>query len=249
MSTVLREPSPFPDRPGTSAPLAALTAPPRFGFAFILAVGCLIALSASLAEASEAVAATRINEGAAWEHAAQQDGIDVYTRAVAGSGIKEFKGVGEVDADADQILALLRDSDHFNTWFPNTPESKLLKREGNVSYQYSVLATPWPISDRDNVLRSVTNVDHEAGVVQISVAAAPDEYPEHADRVRVRKANGSWRLETLGDNRTRVTFSMHLEPGGGIPQWMINARVVETPLEALANLRTAVNLHTAMKAN
>jgi hypothetical protein len=32
---------------------------------------------------------------------------------------------------------------------------------------------------------------------------------------------------------------MHLEPGGGIPEWMINARVVGTPFEALTNLRAS----------
>jgi hypothetical protein len=33
---------------------------------------------------------------------------------------------------------------------------------------------------------------------------------------------------------------MHLEPGGGVPEWMINTQVVDTPFEALSNLRTAV---------
>jgi hypothetical protein len=33
---------------------------------------------------------------------------------------------------------------------------------------------------------------------------------------------------------------MHLDPGGGVPQWLINARVVETPFEALRNLRATL---------
>jgi hypothetical protein len=33
---------------------------------------------------------------------------------------------------------------------------------------------------------------------------------------------------------------MHLEPGGGVPDWLINTRVVETPFEALVNLRRAL---------
>ncbi len=205
-----------------------------------LLVVASLAASPGSAQAADAAAAAELENDTAWELSAQQDGIDVYTRPVAGSGIKEFKGVADIDASLITIGALLRDSDQLKTWFPNTPESKLLKREGEVAYQYSVMATPWPISDRDNVLRSVTQTDREAGVMRITVTAAPDEHPEQTDRVRVRKANGSWLLKAVNESKTRVTFQMHLEPGGGIPQWMINARVVGTPLEAITNLRQAV---------
>ncbi len=174
---------------------------------------------------------------AEWELQREENGITIYTRPVPNSGIREFKGIAEVDHNAKMILALLRDSDRFKTWFPNTPESKLVERNGNVSVQYSVMDAPWPVSDRDNVLRSVTSHDDETGQIQIQVAAAPDAYPERPDRVRVKKATGNWILEPLSDYKTRVTFQMHLEPGGGIPEWLTNARVVDSPFEALTNMR------------
>ena len=174
---------------------------------------------------------------AEWELQREENGITIYTRPVPNSGIREFKGIAEVDHNAKMILAILRDSDRFKTWFPNTPESKLVERNGNVSVQYSVMDAPWPVSDRDNVLRSVTSHDDETGQIQIQVAAAPDAYPERPDRVRVKKATGNWILEPLSDYKTRVTFQMHLEPGGGIPEWLTNARVVDSPFEALTNMR------------
>ena len=186
------------------------------------------------------VLAATSSHAADWTLGRQEDGITVHTRPVDGSGIDEFRGVAEVDAPAEAIVALLRDSNRFKDWFPNTPESRLLDRNGAVSHQYSVMATPWPVSDRDNVLRSVLSPDTETGVVEITVTADPDHYPEQPDRVRVRRAKGLWRFEPLSESRTRVTFQMHLEPGGGIPQWMINARVVATPFEALGNLREMV---------
>jgi hypothetical protein len=172
-----------------------------------------------------------------WSLDKDKDGIEVYTRSVAGSGIKEFKGVADVDSGIDDIIALLRDSDRFTAWFPDTSESKLLSRDGDVSYQYSVMATPWPLADRDNVLRSVATRDEKTGVVNITVDAAPDYYPIHEGRVRVQTATGTWKLTPLGDQKTNVAFTMHLEPGGGIPQWLINTRIVATPFEALTNLR------------
>lgn len=176
-----------------------------------------------------------------WTLDKEQDGIVVHTRPVEGSGIREFRGVAEVGRSVESILALLRDSDRFSSWFPNCPESKLLEREGNVSYQYSVMDSPWPVSDRDNVWRSVLRRSEDSGRVEIELTAAPDKVPERDGRVRVRQARGAWLLEPVGPDRTRVTFLMHLEPGGGIPDWLINSRVVETPFEALTNLRRAVD--------
>ena len=175
-----------------------------------------------------------------WTLAHDENGITVHTRPVEGSGIAEFKGEAIIEAPVSAISDLLRDSDRLKTWFPNTPESKLLTRDGNVSVQYSVLGTPWPMSDRDNVLRSTRTVDEATGTITIVLEADPDSHPEQSGRVRVRRANGKWTLVPRGANQSHVTFQMHLEPGGGIPEWMINARVVETPFEALTNMREKV---------
>lgn len=176
----------------------------------------------------------------AWRLARERDGIVVHTRPVEGSGIREFRGSALVAAPPDAIRALLRDADRFRDWFPNTSDSRLLSRQGEIAYQYSVLDAPWPVSDRDNVLRSETSIDPATGRVRIRIAAAPDEYPEQPGRVRVRRARGEWLLEPVGAGQTRVTFTMHLEPGGGVPAWLIDARIVETPFEALTNLRHAL---------
>ena len=197
-----------------------------------LLLGSLLALAAAPALAANP---------AAWRLDKRENGIDVYTRPVEGSGIKEFRGIADVAVDIETILDLLRDSSRFKTWFPNTPESRLLGREGDVTYQYSVMGMPWPMEKRDNVLRAVTRRDEESGIVDIEVTAAPDYYPPRKGHLRIRKAHGTWRLEPLAPDKTRVVFTMHLEPGGGIPQWLINARVVAAPFEALTNLRALLD--------
>lgn len=188
-----------------------------------------VALLAPLAAAADA---------APWALVRDRDGIAVHTRPVEGSGILEFKGTGLVAASVDSVRAVLRNVDDFEHWFPNTSESRLLAREDDVQFQYTVIDAPWPVSDRDNVFRSETEHDPATGIVRVAVTAAPDRVPEQPDRVRVRHARGQWLLEPVAPDRTRVTFTMHLEPGGGVPQWLLNSQVVETPFKALANLRT-----------
>lgn len=198
-----------------------------------------LALSLALGLLVAPVDVVRASE-ASWSLAREENGIVVYTRPVEGSGIREFKGSGVVAATVDSIRALLRDADHFKDWFPNLSESRLLAREGNVSYQYYVLDLPWPVSDRDNVLRSETTIEPTSGRISIKTTAAPDYHPEQPERVRVRRALSQWLLEPVTPGQTQVTFTMHLELGGGVPQWLINAQVVETPYDALTNMRVAV---------
>jgi ribosome-associated toxin RatA of RatAB toxin-antitoxin module len=196
--------------------------------ALALVALALVAGVASAAGATEA----------AWSLARERDGITVHTRPVAGSGIREFRGSALIPAPIESIRSLLRDADRFKDWFPNTSESRLLEREGNVSYQYSVLDTPWPVSDRDNVFRAETTIDDATGAVSIRISAAPDRHPEQPGRVR--GARGEWRLEPASTSQTRVIFTMHLEPGGGVPEWMVDTQVVETPFDALSNMRTTL---------
>lgn len=186
----------------------------------------------------------RASEPADWQLDRREAGIDVYTRSVRGSPIKAFRGTTEIARGVDGVLALLGDADGYVRWFPSCSESRLLSRNGSESYRYTVLEMPWPVADRDQVLRAVARRSPGTGVVEIDLFAAPDELPETPGRVRVRRARGHWRLEPVGAGRTRVTFDMHLEPGGDLPHWLVNRRVVETPFEALGNLRAALESPT-----
>jgi len=177
----------------------------------------------------------------AWRLDRSQDGIDVYTRPVTGSAVRAFKGTSEFDHPTGAVLHVLRDGNRLREWFPNCMDSTLLARDGSISFQYSAMAAPWPVSDRDQILRTEFLRDEATGLIELRMTAAPEHLPERPGRVRVQTAEGSWRLEPLGTGRSRVTFVMHLDPGGGVPQWLVNTRVVETPFEAIRNLRETVS--------
>lgn len=232
---------PHSSRPHTAPTTLARTLLAALGILRALVALAALGTAASTAAAESAASSTSAvsaaETGAPWTLVRDRAGIRVQTRPVAGSGIREFQGTALVPASAAAIRTFLRDADQFKTWFPNTSESRLLSRTGDVSYQYSVLDTPWPVADRDNVFRAETTVDATTGTITIAIRADPDRHPEQPGRVRVRKARGEWRLEPVSARETRVRFTMHLEPGGGVPEWLINAQVVETPFEALTNLR------------
>jgi len=199
-----------------------------------------VSLPSALPSAAQDVAAIGPTGDAAWTLRASEDGIQVWTQPRPGSQVARVRAEVYVAAPIEDVVRKFENASSFTEWFPNCPESRTLSRSGQREYRYAVTAAPWPVSDRDTVY-VFDKHEREPGVVEFAVSTAPDFIPEQADRVRVRAAEGSWRFERTAETETRVRFELHMEPGGSIPEWLINSRLVDSPLRAMQGLRGDVN--------
>lgn len=170
-----------------------------------------------------------------WQLQRDEDGIRVWTRPVPGSAVARFRGETFVKAGTAAIKAVLTDVPRMPEWFPDCVEARTLSKEGDVELRYVVTGTPWPVDDRDAIYR-IETIRPPSGIVRIEMGVRPDALPEQAERVRVQRADGGWTL-TPEDGGTRVAWELHLEPGGSVPTWLVNQRVVDTPFRALRELR------------
>ncbi len=55
-----------------------------------------------------------------WELQKSRNGIDVYTRSVEGSSLKESKVEAIINASVDEIFTLLKQGNRFYEWYPKT---------------------------------------------------------------------------------------------------------------------------------
>ena len=177
--------------------------------------------------------------GADWELRAEEDGIRVYTRPVPGSQVAAVRGETTIPAPVDAVQGVLMDAGRLPEWFPNCPTARVLSQEADVQLRYVVTAAPWPVDSRDAVYRYRVSRDADTGSTTIRVGVEPDAHPRQDGYVRILEAEGRWTL-VPADGATKVTWEMHLDPGGSLPAWLINRRVVETPLGALRGLRSQV---------
>ena len=51
---------------------------------------------------------------------------------------------------------------------------------------------------------------------------------------------GFWKLTPIAENKTKVEYQMHVEPGGYVPAWLANMKIVDTPYTFMYNLREQV---------
>lgn len=171
-----------------------------------------------------------------WQLKKNEDGIKVYTREVKGSSADEFKSVCTYNAKPEQVLNILLDASKYTEWMPNVCKSKLLKRiSANVQIDYIENKAPWPVKNRDIVSKRKI-IYNKNGSITIEVAADPDFIPEKDNIVRIKKMKGFWKIIPEGEVKVKVIFQVLSDPGGNIPAWLVNTRIVDTPFESLQGL-------------
>ncbi|NTV93692.1 MAG: cyclase, partial [Chlorobiaceae bacterium] len=169
----------------------------------------------------------------------KNDWLKIFTCPVPSSDFLSFVGVATMDVPQHAVLALLYDIEVATQWVWKTREMKVLKElsedEGRIVYQ--LVSAPWPVSDREIITLSQGYIDPETSEVFIKLECKPDYLPLNDKYVRVPQLEGAWNIIPLSENKCRVVFGLHIEPGGEIPAWLANIAVIDTPFHTMNNMR------------
>lgn len=174
-----------------------------------------------------------------WQLKKEESGIQVYTRSGEGFDLDEFKGETILNHSIKDIVSVLKSVGTHSEWIANCTKAELLKNRGDKMWVYSVTAAPFPVSDRDGI--AVFYFQPIKDGMRVRLEGAADYLPEKEDFVRIPFLKGFWLLETRGENKTKITYQVHADPGGSIPTWLANATAVNNPLETLKNLSDYLN--------
>lgn len=186
-----------------------------------------------------AAAAARGDEG--WLPSYTADGVSVSERPAAGRALPDFRGEVEIPADAYEVLAVIVDVAAQTKWMWACLESRIVARESDsTSVVYQVIDAPWPVTDRDVVLRSQTRV-LAPGRLSVRFATHSDPaVPPVPGLVRMARLDGEFELVALDPTHTRVTYTVAADPAGSLPQLIARRTVRESPFDTLVGLRRRV---------
>src|SRR5579863_7190884 len=85
-----------------------------------------------------------------WELKKDQDGIRVYSRTGDSSRFDDMKVEMTLPVKLSSLAALILDIDNYPNWSFNSVKAYVLKRiSPSEVYFYSLIRSPWPVSDRD----------------------------------------------------------------------------------------------------
>ncbi|MDR3403126.1 MAG: START domain-containing protein [Chthoniobacter sp.] len=161
-----------------------------------------------------------------WAVANSGDSVTVYTRPHEGSSIRECKAVGFIDAEPIVVKRVLDDTVEYPKFMPYVVESKTLSRtaDGRVGYQR---ISPPIVGERDYTVRvkCESRACPSGGTIYCNRwEVANDLGPAEIKGVtRVKITEGSWLLEPAGGGKTKATYTIYSDSGGGIPTFLLNS--------------------------
>ena len=177
------------------------------------------------------------SDGEVWRLEKDKDGIQVYTRAVEGWSIREFKGVTRIRAALSSLVAVIDDISASHELTDVVSEAQIEHRESDTRYQvYSAMKMPWPIADRDILNQREIVQDGNSLAVTITDVAIEDPSPHRKGLVHILKSHSQWLLVPTPDGSILVEMQTLSDPAG-IPASIINVMSVNTPFVTLSKLR------------
>ena len=173
-----------------------------------------------------------------WKLSADKEGVKVYTSIVPDSKIKAVKVECDLNASQSQLVAVIMDINTATDWVYHVKSAKLVKQVSpSELYYYSEVSLPWPAANRDFVAHLTVSKDPSTKVITIDGPAVPGYVPIKKGIVRIDNSFGKWVITPLGADQVHVQYSIHVDPGGSLPAWLVNIFATDAPLKIFENLK------------
>jgi hypothetical protein len=179
----------------------------------LLAVGLLGGMS----YAAEAQAERGLGE---WRLERRERGITVSRREQAGEELEAFRGQGQVKAHVLQVLAVILDVREVERWAYGVTDAHSVRHvDDRTELVYLYSDTPWPVRDRDMVVRRSVHIIKAGSEFGVTLRCEPDASNLRTGVIRVRACNSSFRIRKVDAETTEITYEMSLDPEGVLPSW------------------------------
>ncbi len=185
------------------------------------------------------VSALGFAQEGSWENVGTFDGVKVWRKQVPGSELFAFKGEITANLHIGKIMTTFLDRDQRKFWVDRFAEQKMLEKPNPYAETYWIhFSLPFPISDRDYVLKADGQADNNARVFTARIKSVVDGRKGADDCcVRAEAKNTYYRFEALpGGEKTKLTVEVHTDPKGALPDWLINLIQKKWPSKTLSGL-------------
>lgn len=177
-----------------------------------------------------------------WQLTSDHDGIQVYTRQPADSRLKAFRGVTTITLDDPYApVAVVNDYANVPRWLHFVTSVQEIGRRGpldrDLIFQVDL---PWPVSDREALVRA--RAWNPAGTFDtvIRFSNAPALLPPNGDIVRFPELDARFDFHWAGGNRLVLTYELVADPGGYLPGWLVNLVLRDAPRVTLERFTKAL---------
>ncbi|MEF1173318.1 START domain-containing protein [Vibrio sinaloensis] len=202
---------------------------------------CSLALSALIVSA-HSLASSNLY----WQFEGDSEGISVYSREHT-DGLVEIKTQMFTPTSYGAFLTLLEDSENIPNWVDNVSSSRVLNQLSTTeNIVYTQFSAPWPAKDRDMVTYSRYTQD-ELGFTLTITDEPPATFPLQEGYIRIESVNAQWQLQKLTSGTTLIEYTAFADPGGALPNWLINKLAKESARKTFENLKAQLPRYQAFQ--
>lgn len=167
-----------------------------------------------------------------------KNNIKVWTIDDPKNPAMSYKAETTFNATIEQAVAVVLDVENAKQWIPHVAQAEILSRndqKGEFTL-YMVLDFPFPLKDRDLVVKGTVKKDAN-GLIHIRNQAISSGKPVNPNFVRLKRYEGDWTFQKLADNKVKVTNSGFADPEGVIPVSVSNMFVQQQPYQMLQKMK------------
>ncbi len=175
-----------------------------------------------------------------WKLKKEKNGIQVFTRDLINSNLKEVKIIMSIrKTTMPKIIELLNQSDLYQKWMYKCSESRMVEEKNELeSVSYYKFDFPWPLSDREAYLKSVIRKDEYKNRWIVTTTSVTGYGEEKDDIVLMKDHFNQWEFHEKENNQIDLIYYLKTNPGGNIPDWLVNLAVDKGPTNSLGNFRS-----------
>ena len=173
-----------------------------------------------------------------WEWVGVIDGVKTWRKEIKDKDTFAFKGVVFADIHLGKVIEVFEESRHRKHWVDRYYDHKTFEKKPGLEDYWISFDLPWPVSNRDYVLRSTSAPDAEKGVYVCNIKSIKlPQRPEHDCCVRAEAYGTYYKFEAMrGKKKTKLTVEVHTDPKGILPSWLVNSIQKSWPSKTLNGL-------------
>lgn len=181
---------------------------------------------------------------------ASKRGITVSVRDEPGRGLPSFRGRGTIEGDVLYVLSVVLDTDGATAWAEGTDHMSMLQELGPRQHLiYSHTSTPWPVRNRDMVMKRKVEVVKPGEVFRLRLECVKDGKAPIKGCIRIHDCRSEFVLRKVDADHTSIDYQVRIDPKGILPKWFVAWSVRKVPFDTLINLEAHVKKSRAKYAD
>ena len=170
-----------------------------------------------------------------WEKVKHEKGVTVYKATVENR--VAFRGIGEMNGRPDELITIIENPNGWKNWIENFKSGKLIEEKNhNHKIFYQAIKSPFPVSDRDVVFESKILRD-SPDKIRVEMKSVTHPKAPKSIGVRMNIIFTRYIIETMKEGTMKVTFETLSEPGGALPDFLVNWASESYPITLFEGLR------------